>query len=47
MDIGSNGKWPSCALSNFTSHEFTKLRDRLRQSVHPKFDLVGTKQEEP
>lgn len=23
MDIGSNGKWPSCALSNFAAHEFT------------------------
>lgn len=22
MDIGSNGKWPGCALSNFAAHEF-------------------------
>lgn len=23
MDIGSNGKYPGCALSNFAAHEFT------------------------
>lgn len=23
MDIGSNGSYPSCALSNFAAHEFT------------------------
>ena len=37
MDIGSNGKYPGCALSNFAVHEFTIDGDRLRSLT--KFNL--------
>lgn len=45
--VGKRKQGDTCLTIQEFCSRLTKLRDRLRQSVHPKFDLVGTKQEEP